>query len=332
MEPSQSQGSAFANQALAGSQRELVGANVMLLSRLLRRSARSDFATFEPHSQMERRIVLMLWRIRQGRVSEMASLLGNDIAQVSRASRAMTERGLLQRDGPRAPFQLTAEGAELGRTMDVVALSREEELCRGFAPYEMFELAGIFSHLQQGAKNQLALEEERTGASMAPLEGPPVRSGAVDFSSRVHPAIIQLATTIMRTANIAYKRDTGLSSHEWRVLANVAGRPGIAFSELVNHIGSDKGQVHRSLDSLCLSGYLNRSRAGPGQPVRFALTPEGSAVHDVMLANARERTQHMLSTLDEGQRQRLEGFFARLISNATAMCERADSAISGGAS
>ena len=45
---------------LAGVQRDLLGAHFLLLSRLLRRSARADYTGFEPHNLVERRLVLTL--------------------------------------------------------------------------------------------------------------------------------------------------------------------------------------------------------------------------------------------------------------------------------
>jgi len=317
--------------ALAGSQRELVGAHLLLLNRLLRRSARADFAFFEPRNQMERRVVLLLDRIGEGRVSQMADVLGNDIAQVSRALRALADCALVERAGPREPYQLSATGAELGRTLEVIALAREHELERGFDPHEMFELGGILSRMQASAGEELARELESPAASHAP---PPDRAGAratrlssIDFPGLVHPTIASLATMIMRSANIAYKRDTGLSSHEWRVLANVAGRPGVAFSDLVELIQSDKAQVHRSLESLVVSGVLSRDRSGHGQPVRYAMTQKGSAVHDVLLANARERGRRILADLNPRQRERLQDYFDRLIANAVSMSQRADAGL-----
>lgn len=323
--------SKFSHSSLAGSQRELVGAHLLLLNRLLRRSARTDFAVLEPRNQMERRIVLALNRIGQGRVSHLADLLGNDIAQVSRALRALADGALVERAGPREPYQLSSTGAQLGRKLEVIALARERELERGFNPHEMFELGGILSRMQASAGEELARELESSAAHGEPLAERPgesaLRVAPVEFPGLIHPTIVSLATMIMRAANIAYKRDTGLSSHEWRVLANVAGRPGIAFIDLVELIGSDKAQVHRSLDSLVMSGVLSRDRRGPGQPVRFAMTEKGSAVHDVLLANARERGRRILADLYPRQRERLQDYFNRLIANAADMSQRADAGL-----
>lgn len=317
----------FSHSTLAGSQRELVGAHLLLLNRLLRRSARVDFAFFEPRNQLERRILLALDRIGDGRVSQLADILGNDIAQVSRAFRALAECSLVERDGPREPYRLTLAGAEQGDILKVVAIARERELSHGFAPHEMFELGGFLSRMQVSASEELVRELERSAAQGGPPGEGSARAVPVEFPGLVHPAVVSLATMIMRSANVAYKRDTGLSSHEWRVLANVAGRPGIAFSELVELIGSDKAQVHRSLDSLVAAGVLSRDRSGPGQLVRFAMTDQGSVVHEVLLANARERGRRILADLNPRQRERLQGYFDRLIANAVCMSQRADEGI-----
>jgi len=312
---------------LAGAQRNLVGAHLLLLTRLLRRSAKADFAPLQPHSQMERRIVLALHRIEQARVSELATLLGNDLAQVSRALSGLAKHDLVARDYQRDPYRLTPAGAALSLVMDEVAMRRDAELCAGFALPEMFELAGMVFVMQLRAGENLAAEMSGVPASGRVPE--PVLGGAtppppVESAVRAHSAIINLTTTIARTATLVYKRLTGLSSYEWRVLTNVAVRPGIGFLALVSHIGSDKAQVSRALGSLVAGGFLARTKAGRGEPVCFALTDIGEATHDILLEDAMRRNALVLRDLKPGQRDRLQAYLERLIANAARMADRAD--------
>jgi len=320
---------------LAGYQRDLVGAHLLLVNRLLKRSAKTDFAQFEPRNQMERRIVLSLHRIETGRVSELATLLGHDLAQVSRALRGLRNCGLVMRDSPREPYRLTPQGWELGDLMDVVALRREAELNRGFGLQQMFELAGMLGVMQRRASEILAVEMQggpssantgMAGRGQVPL----VQSLPIELASRVQSAITSLATTIARAATLAYKRQTGLSSYEWRVIANVAARLEVTFVGLVAHVGSDKAQVSRALDSLVSSGLLARVRADRAGPESIVLTPLGVETHAVLLADALRRSAVLLSDLKASQRQRLQTYLNRLIANATSMADRAEAGVEPG--
>ncbi len=304
---------------LAGVQRELVNAHLLLLSRLLRRSAQVDYAGFEPSNLMERRIVFTLFRTEGGRVSELTALLGNDIAQVSRALSTLKARGLADRRRQRDPYVLTPVGVELGRLMDGVAVRREQELSAGLAPLEMFELAGMLDNLM--GKAVAILAEELAGSrDEDEADGPP----RTEIPSRIQPAIAALATTIMRSATIAFKRQTGLSQYEWRILANLAYRPAIPFKDLVIHIDSDKAQVSRALNPLIDARLLRRDKPGGVGPAILEMTAQGWEVHDVMQRDALRRNIIMIEDFTAAQRGRLQSYLELLIANATAMARRAE--------
>ena len=142
----------------------------------------------------------------------------------------------------------------------------------------------------------------------------------------MQPAIVNLSTTIARSATHSFKRLTGISNYEWRILANVASRPAVSFMDLVGHIGSDKAQVSRALDSLVTAGLLERGKAGAAEPVRFAMTEEGGRVHEIMREDALRRNAILTAGLDKGQRRRLQAYLDLLVANASAMAERANPA------
>jgi DNA-binding MarR family transcriptional regulator len=311
---------------LAGVQRQLLGAHCLLLARLLRRSGRHDYAGYPPDNPLERRIVLTLFRIDEGRVSELASHLGHDVAQVSRAFTAMRRAGLVTRGRQREPYRLTPRGQELGEALDAVALRRDLNLTAGLDPQQMFELAGLLGNLLHRA-SLLLLDELaalREGADEA--EQVTLLAGAtpVEIHSRAQPLIVNLAASIGRSATAAFKRLTGVSSYEWRVLANIAERPALRFTDLVIHIDSDKAQVSRTLDALTTSGLVERARAAPGEPVRLQLTERGNSLHDIMRADALRRNALLVADLSAAQRQRLQAYLDLLITNAAEMCAGLD--------
>lgn len=306
---------------LAGVQRELISAHLLLLSRLLRRSAMVDYAGLDPGNLMERRIIFTLSRIGEGRVSELSALLGNDIAQVSRALSTMKRKELAERQRQRDPYSLTDAGRELGRLMDKVAVRRERELAHGMEPLQMFELAGMLDNLRD--KAAVLLAEEMAGAREAEdadAEGPP----RTEIASRLQPSIAALATTILRSATLAFKRLTGLSQYEWRILANLAYRPSIPFMDLVTHIGSDKAQVSRALNPLIEAGLLRRISGERGEPALLEMTEKGWDIHGVMQRDALRRNAVLGAGFTQTQRLRLKSYLELLIVNATTMARRAD--------
>lgn len=305
---------------LAGVQRELVGAHLLLAARLLRRSAAQDYDGYEPRNLIDRRIVFTLYRIEQGRVSELAALLGNDIAQVSRALSAMKKLGLIDRERQRDPYVLTPEGHRLGALMDQVALRREHDLAIGLEPLQLFELAGMLDNLTN--KALVLLSEELAHARDENAEHEDVIRP--EIPSRVQPTILALSTTIMRSATLAFKRQTGLSQYEWRILANLAYRPRTTFMDLVNHIGSDKAQVSRAINPMIDAHMLSRTKAARGQPATLEITEAGWALHQVMQQDAKRRNEFLLEDFTASQKERLLVYLQLLIENANQMIHAAE--------
>lgn len=316
-------GGASSAERLAGVQRNLLGAHFLLLAGLLRKSARTDYAHLAPQDLMERRIILTLFRLEKGRVSQLANILGNDTGQISRALSSLRKDGKVIRGRQRDPYSLTPDGIALGELMDKVAVRREVELVRGLEPLQLFELGGLLANLQQKASLLLAEETscsahaERNEAEDLP------RTGGPEIHSRMHPAVVAIAMTIARSATLAFKRLAGVSNYEWRILANVAYRPSISSTELTKHIYSDKGQVSRSLEALVQQRLLSRERSGPRGRVRFDLTQEGRRLYDIMEADSLRRNDILMADMTTAQRARLQTYLDRLITNATAMVERA---------
>ena len=310
-----------AQAALVGVQKQLLGAHFLLLVRLLRKSARRDYESLAPHNMLERRIVLTLYRIEQARVSELALHLGNDVAQVSRALTAMRKNDLIARGRQRDPYRLTERGRELGNLIDAVELRRELTITDGLNPLQMFELAGLLINLLENASAILATElaKGRDGSNDAVDAIAPDLPPAMEIHSRVQPLIVNLTTTISRAATAAYKRLTGVSNFEWRLLANIAERPGLRFTDIVMHVDSDKAQVSRTLDALVAAGLVERGKTGPSEAVRFAITSRGDRLHDIMRDDALRRNALLGADLTAPQRQRLQSYLDLLIANASAM-------------
>ena len=307
---------------LAGVQRQLLGAHLLLLNRLLRRSARHDYRGHEPESHLERRIALTLFRVEGGRVSELAFHMGHDVAQVSRALTAMRRAGLVERGRQREPYRLTPRGRELGGALDEVAARRDLQLTAGLDPHQMFELAGLLGNLLHRAG--IIMLDELAKSREAPRDreedGEPFSpTSPFEIHSRAQPLVTNLAAIISRAATASFKRLTGVSSFEWRLLANIAGRPALRFTDLVVHVDSDKAQVSRTLDALVGGGLIERTRAGAGEPVRLELTERGHRLHDIMREDALRRNTELVADLSDLQRRRVQTYLELLIANASEM-------------
>ncbi len=305
------------NAPLAGVQQELISAHFLLLRRILVKSARTAFNGLKPENRMEQRVAFTLYRMEEARVSELAYMLGNDVAQVSRALGALRKDGLAQRDRQRDPYTLTPQGVAVGQELDVVAQRREEELLRGMSAVEIFELAGLMIKLQGRAAQILADEMALSKSEEPGEEG--VGTALMEAPNRVQAAIINIANIITRSATASFKRQTGVSNFEWRLLVNVASRPSISFMGLVDHVDADKAQVSRTLDSLASAGLVNRIKDPASGQVKIELTEEGQRVYGVMRADALRRNIIFTGWLKPAQRNRLQAYLNLLIRNAMAM-------------
>lgn len=304
-------------QPLAGIQQSLVGAHLLLLARLLRKSAKSDYHGLQPENQIERRIILTLVRLKGGRVSELAAFLGSDVGQVSRALSSLNSQSLLIRERPHAPYRLSNSGVAVGQALDAVALRRDQNLMLGITSLEAYELGGILADLAKRAADIFAEETAsfNEGDEFHGMGGS--RQPTIEIFSRVSPAIFSLSTVIARTANLTFKRLTGLSQYEWRVLTNLAYRPPLSFTEVVEHVDSDKAQVSRALDHLVKRGALVREKVTRGEPARFRMTGEGRAIHDVLQDDALRRNGLLIAGLNPDQQIRCLSYLERLIANAS---------------
>lgn len=304
---------------LLGVQQELISAHLLVLTRLLRRSAQADYEGLQPENWIERRIMLTLLRLHEGSVTGLANSLGNDIAQVSRSLSSLNKRGLLDRKSARAPYRLSPDGRALAENLDRLALQRDRELVQSFGQLEMFELGGMLASLCSRAMDILA--EETANSRDGETEVEALRTQGLEFHSRVIPATFGLANYIARGATLAIKRLIGLSQYEWRVLAYIASRPGMSFMELVTSTDSDKAQLSRALDSLTHTGLLARMAPAKGKHASFEITVSGQNLHAVMQRDALRRNGLLLADLGGDQPARLRDYLTRLIARGQAMTE-----------
>ena len=128
------------------------------------------------------------------------------------------------------------------------------------------------------------------------------------------PAMLtNLAQKITTSASAAYRPQFGVGITEWRIMALLAAEPWTAPVRVCEATGLDKAAVSRSLRELVEAGLAESLEDGASQRrLPFALTAEGLAVHDRIVAFARERQERMLKEFTPAERAQFAAFVARM--------------------
>lgn len=129
--------------------------------------------------------------------------------------------------------------------------------------------------MKQSKRGSLSASTNGGGAAGSPIE--------LLLSSR----LIVVANLLRRGAALRYKRQLGLSSSEFGIVAMLGRREPTPVRALAALIGMDKAQVSRALSALASRKLVVRS-ANPAdnRDVLVALTKEGIRAHDALIATA----------------------------------------------
>ncbi len=128
--------------------------------------------------------------------------------------------------------------------------------------------------------------------------------------------IVTLANRISTSASQAYLRHFGIGVMEWRALAHVARKPGIAANEIAQLSGLDKSSVSRAVAALIRKGDVSAAE-DPADNRRslLTLTPAGETLHDRVIVASLERERLLLQGLSADERRNLFALMARLAAN-----------------
>src|SRR5439155_4985191 len=89
-----------------------------------------------------------------------------------------------------------------------------------------------------------------------------------------------LLNLLRSSAAPAFRRDTGLSDFDWRILSHVAEYQSLTLIELVPVMDRDKSQVGRAVKRLAQLNLLATQKIGGGRHVRLATTAEGRVMYE----------------------------------------------------
>lgn len=266
-------------------------------------------------------------------VTEVAARLLLDKAQVSRVAARLVGAGVLLRDHDRGPFRLSKKGEEIFVRILQIRHDRNVALLDSVPLKDLQVLDKIFDKLFAGA-HKLLEEERRRASRPAPSASQRTpRPAVADTLSRadgpetfapllIVPDLHALLRVLRQSAKADYGRATGLANSDWLTLTHIARNAPVTLSELTTLLDRDKSQVGRSLGRLVSSGYaLLGERRGPFSAM-VALTPEGEALYDAVVAEAERRNEIFLAELTAKERRVLDSVTERLMKNALVLLER----------
>ena len=110
-----------------------------------------------------------------------------------------------------------------------------------------------------------------------------------------------------------YRREFGMSSLEWRVLASLAALGPVTARDVAEFAVLDKSNVSRAVHRLTHRGCIEQS----GHPVDgrsriLTLTEEGRMLHGKISAHSRQRDKDLFRGFTESERESFATFLTRL--------------------
>jgi len=117
------------------------------------------------------------------------------------------------------------------------------------------------------------------------------------------PSIMSnLAATISRKLSTIYVQEYGLSTSQWRILANLAQYKTLTASEIVSYTEMEKTRVSRAVSGLTQRGLLNQTRAaGDSRLKDLSLTVSGKELYQSIVPKVLIWERELLNGLSSGE-------------------------------
>ena len=162
-------------QHASGSFRDLVTMRMIALFSLLRRGGTLAQRRQFDLSELEWRVMVNVAFSPQS-LTGLAELLTLDRGQLSRAIKAMAQRGLVTRErkpgGPEIVIELSKEGEALHERMIECAVDRDVALTSGVSPEDIATLRRVLAQMIDKARVRLEEERNLEGAPRNAVGGP----------------------------------------------------------------------------------------------------------------------------------------------------------------
>ena len=142
-------------------------------------------------------------------------------------------------------------------------------------------------------------------------------AGLAPITAMMSSRLMVLANLLKRGAMLRYKRQTGLSSVEFGLVASLGRRPPMSVVRLAEAVGMDKGQISRALAELVARKLVAKAvNPRDNRETLVSLTKAGLAAHDTIVAGAQERNRVLLEQLSPQELEQLLGHIDRLTETA----------------
>jgi DNA-binding MarR family transcriptional regulator len=116
----------------------------------------------------------------------------------------------------------------------------------------------------------------------------------------------------------------GITRREWRLIATLASRGQMAFSQLAEHAQLDRARTSKAVGSLVAKQLLNRVVcAGDRRQVVLTLTPSGQALYDDLIPLVEGINTELMGSLDAVDASCFDASLRLLQARAERMVEEA---------
>lgn len=142
---------------------------------------------------------------------------------------------------------------------------------------------------------------------------PKASNQGVDVTRNLSFRVIQLASSLGRSAANAIPGEVGISVPQWRVISVIGSRPDISFRSLVQILEIDKGWISRTLVKL-QEEDLVLSTPDPMDKRQFTLnlTDQGRELHLKGSRISRKRQKQLEAEFTQQEYKTLIGLLDRL--------------------
>lgn len=163
------------------------------------------------------------------------------------------------------------------------------------------------------------MKQSKRSSLIASTNGREVITGSA-IEPLLSSRLIVVANLLRRGAALRYKRQLGLSSSEFGIVAMLGRREPTPVRALAALIGMDKAQVSRALSALVARKIVVRS-ANPAdnRDVLVALTKGGVRAHDALIATAEQINAQLTESFSATELARIAGALDRLTKRAEAL-------------
>ena len=136
----------------------------------------------------------------------------------------------------------------------------------------------------------------------------------VSDSENFTPRLLSLLSNslVWRESSILRAR-FGLGTNDWRVIATIAGRPGITASEISEFVAMNKAIVSKSVAVLTDRRLIVQAAEDTGRARQLFLTPSGVEMHDAMLPISMRGQEIILGDLTQDEVTQLNQLLRRLL-------------------